>query len=220
MKVTLRRRAKSSWRQWAQPPRTPLVIFFYYLYDYIPNDWRIPLSPGTDVGRYRVYTAIPLEEEEEGFLFFFFIFSTFERVKEREQKRIKADLKENPVSFAANGLMPTTPNPPPHIHCQPKSRPWPSHPSLPRFRSLIHNCECQMNVNRISKRGGLVFLERGRGKNRSAPLVKRKILEMNLDYKLNRNWNTHWKKKLINPFIHAQRNWRKQTNKQTKNGWE
>jgi hypothetical protein len=88
MKVTLRRRAKSSWRQWAQPPRTPLVIFFYYLYDYIPNDWRIPLSPGTDVGRYRVYTAIPLEEEEEGFLFFFFHFF---HVRTRERARAKED---------------------------------------------------------------------------------------------------------------------------------
>ena len=62
----------------------------------------IQLSPSRRRRRGKVFYFI--------YFIFFFIFSTFERVKERGQKRIKADLKENPVSFAANGLMPPTPS--------------------------------------------------------------------------------------------------------------
>ena len=61
----------------------------------------IQLSPSRRRRRGKVFYFI--------YFIFFFIFSTFERVKERGQKRIKAGLKENPVSFAANGLMPPTP---------------------------------------------------------------------------------------------------------------
>ena len=52
------------------------------------------MSPGTDVGRYRVYTAIPLEEEEEGegFLFYlFYFFFHFFHVRTRERARAKED---------------------------------------------------------------------------------------------------------------------------------